>query len=106
MFSSLYHSRFFSDLEQNYVTVLNNLKFHTLSIWGHHEDSPFSLNVYVASKFFIPLETAGLVSQIKISHMLLSLMLTLNITTVRPLDALWWPMPSVEIAVHPTEGLF
>jgi hypothetical protein len=93
MFLSLFHSRFFSDLQQNYVNVLNYLKFHTLSIWGHHEDSPFSLNVYVASKFFIPLETAGLVGQIKSQEMLLSLTLTLNITTVLPLDALWWSMP-------------
>jgi hypothetical protein len=66
----------------------------------------FHLMSTLLQNFFIPLETAGIVSQIKISEMLLSLMLTFNITTVLPLDALWWPMPSVEILVHPMEGLF
>ena len=56
MFLSLCHSRFFSDLKQNYITVLNYLKFHTLSIWGRHLESPFSPNASGASKFFIPLD--------------------------------------------------
>jgi hypothetical protein len=44
--------------------------------------------------------------QIKISEILLCLKLILHVTTVLPLDVLWWLMTSIGILVYSMESLF
>jgi hypothetical protein len=110
-FWSLCHRPFFSHFQYNYVSVLNYLKCHTSIIRKRLLDTFFFF--YLISKLLQNFALAfwklsAFVCRIEISEILFRSMLTLNIATVLPLDALRRLMQSVGILVrvYSMESLF
>ena len=84
----------------NYVSVRNHLKFHALSVRKHHLDDLFLFDVYTVENCWPSC------AESKSLKILLCLMLTLNVSTVLPLEAIRRQVPSVGILVYSVEGLF